>query len=204
MKCIYTVTRDASCKIWEWYTDEVEEEEEFEEESEEESESEESEESEDDDADVSKNKEARRQERRLARREIRKEARKAERAEQWRKKLRGENTSAGSRAAGLGAKVSDKKLVMGEGWGDSKPAIPASARWRIKEKHYFDQDHARVHCVALHRKTDLLVVGFSSGVFGVYQMPEITNIHTLSISQQQINTVAINASSDWLAFGSAR
>jgi periodic tryptophan protein 2 len=34
--------------------------------------------------------------------------------------------------------------------------------------------------------------------------PAPVNIHTLSISQEQIHTVAINASSEWLAFGSSR
>lgn len=45
-------------------------------------------------------------------------------------------------------------------------------------------------------------MGFSSGVFGVYTLPECALVHTLSISQHRIQSAAINASGEWLAFGS--
>ena len=47
----------------------------------------------------------------------------------------------------------------------------------------------------------LLVVGFTSGVFGLYEMPGCNNIHTLSVSNHKISSVAMNRSGDWLAFG---
>lgn len=50
----------------------------------------------------------------------------------------------------------------------------------------------------------LLVLGFSSGVFGLYEMPDCNAIHTLSVGQAGIGTCDVNATGDWLAFGCAR
>jgi periodic tryptophan protein 2 len=94
---------------------------------------------------------------------------------------------------------SDPSLDEDEALPDS---IPGAAQWSLVKKHYFNE--AKVTCAALHKKNELLVVGFSSGVFGLYEMPGCANIHKLSMSQQQINTVSINSTGDWLAFGSAK
>ncbi|CAG8605898.1 11049_t:CDS:2 [Acaulospora morrowiae] len=77
-------------------------------------------------------------------------------------------------------------------------------RWRITSRHYFNQSGAKVICSAYHIKSNLLVVGFSSGIFGIWEMPEFNNIHTLSISQKKINSVSINETGEWLAFGSSK
>jgi periodic tryptophan protein 2 len=74
-------------------------------------------------------------------------------------------------------------------------------RWKLDEKHYIQQDHAKITSANMVNAKNLLLVGFSSGVFGLYEMPGVTNIYTLSISQHKINTVAISPTSDWLAFG---
>ncbi|KAI5286470.1 hypothetical protein KEM52_001987, partial [Ascosphaera acerosa] len=66
------------------------------------------------------------------------------------------------------------------------------------------QADAKVTCAALHSPTNLLVVGFSSGLFALYELPDFTQIHALSISQSHIDNVTVNASGEWLAFGSAR
>lgn len=55
----------------------------------------------------------------------------------------------------------------------------ADMRWRIIQRHYFMQTNARVTCAAFHATLNLLVVGFSSGIFGLYEMPEFNQIHTL-------------------------
>ena len=83
-------------------------------------------------------------------------------------------------------------------------SVPARAHWRLKEKHFFKQNHAKVTCCTFHQPTSLLVVGFDSGIFGLYEMPSATNVHTLSISQHAIDAVAVNPSGEWLAFGSAK
>lgn len=77
-------------------------------------------------------------------------------------------------------------------------------QWRITERHYFLQNNAKVNCIAYHAETNLLVAGFSNGVFGLYEMPEFNMIHTLSISQNDIDFVTINKSGEWLAFGASK
>ena len=77
-------------------------------------------------------------------------------------------------------------------------------RWRIEERHYFMQSNAKVKCVGYHPESNLLVAGFSNGVFGLYELPEFNMIHTLSISQNDIDFVTINKTGEWLAFGASK
>ncbi|KAJ1343120.1 hypothetical protein BSLG_002146 [Batrachochytrium salamandrivorans] len=76
--------------------------------------------------------------------------------------------------------------------------------WKSSNRHYFNQNHAKVVSAVFHAGSGLLSVGFDSGIFGIWELPDFANIHTLSISQKKINTVAVNASGEWLAFGSAK
>ncbi|KAH7371797.1 periodic tryptophan protein-like protein 2 [Cadophora sp. MPI-SDFR-AT-0126] len=78
------------------------------------------------------------------------------------------------------------------------------ARWRITNKHFFMQHNAKVTCAVFHPERNLLVAGFSNGIFGLYEMPEFNMIHSLSISQNDIDFVTINKSGDWLAFGASK
>lgn len=78
------------------------------------------------------------------------------------------------------------------------------SRWRIVNRNYFMQGSAHVRCAAFHPETNLLVAGFSNGLFGLYEMPEFNNIHKLSISQNDIDFVTINKSGEWLAFGASK
>lgn len=80
----------------------------------------------------------------------------------------------------------------------------ASTRWGIHKRDYFNQPGTRVNCSTFHAASNLLIVGFSTGVFGLWEMPDFSNIHTLSISQERISSVAINASGEWLAFGASK
>ncbi|GCB19685.1 periodic tryptophan protein 2 homolog [Aspergillus awamori] len=80
----------------------------------------------------------------------------------------------------------------------------AEARWRIVKKDFFMQNDAKVNCAAFHAPTNLLVVGFSNGLFGLYDLPEFNQIHQLSVSQSNIDCVTINKSGEWLAFGSSQ
>eukprot|EP00743_Colponemidia_sp_Colp-15_P006217 GILK01006687.1.p1 GENE.GILK01006687.1~~GILK01006687.1.p1 ORF type:complete len:888 (+),score=130.49 GILK01006687.1:52-2715(+) len=94
----------------------------------------------------------------------------------------------------------------GEGEGDSaSDAVLAAGKWTLESKHYFKQQGAKVVCAELHHDRQLLVVGFSTGVFGLYEtLPTFNNIHTLSISQKKIDTLCVNSTGEWLAFGSAK
>ena len=65
---------------------------------------------------------------------------------------------------------------------------------------------SQVTCASLHRSQSfyLLVIGFASGLFGLYELPDANALHTLSISQHKIHTVAINPTGEWLAFGAGK
>ncbi|PBP23155.1 Periodic tryptophan protein 2 [Diplocarpon rosae] len=78
------------------------------------------------------------------------------------------------------------------------------ARWRITKKHFFLQQNAKVTCAVFHAERNLLVAGFSNGIFGLYEMPEFNMVHSLSISQNDIDFVTINKSGEWLAFGASK
>ncbi|KAJ5919972.1 hypothetical protein N7454_009807 [Penicillium verhagenii] len=78
------------------------------------------------------------------------------------------------------------------------------AQWRITKKDFFMQSDATVNCAAFHAASNLLVVGFSNGLFGLYDLPEFNMIHQLSVSQSNIDVVTINQSGEWLAFGSSK
>ena len=76
--------------------------------------------------------------------------------------------------------------------------------WRISQRHYFMQNNAKVKCAAYHAASNLIVAGFSNGIFGLYEMPDFNMIHTLSISQNTIDNVILNSSGEWLAFGASK
>lgn len=77
-------------------------------------------------------------------------------------------------------------------------------RWRIIQRHYFMQNNAKAKCAAYHAESNLLVAGFSNGLFGLYELPNFNMIHNLSISQNEIDFVTLNISGEWLAFGASR
>ncbi|KAI1963922.1 U3 snoRNP protein [Ophidiomyces ophidiicola] len=83
-------------------------------------------------------------------------------------------------------------------------AEDTNTRWRITKKDYFMQQNAKLTCSAFHPKSNLLVVGFSNGIFALYELPEFNQLHLLSISQSNIDFVTVNDSGEWLAFGSSK
>ena len=102
----------------------------------------------------------------------------------------------------------DMDVDESEGASSSESEVPknviANTRWGIAKRNYFNQPGTKVTCCTFHPSSNLLVVGYSTGVFGLWEMPEFSNIHTLSISQEKITSVAINASGEWLAFGASK
>lgn len=87
-----------------------------------------------------------------------------------------------------------------------------SGQWKLADRHYFQQNHARVvsSAIARHSKAGgtaglLLAVGFTNGVFSLNQLvPTFQEIHSLSISQHTITAAALNPTGEWVAFGSAK
>ncbi|SCZ99353.1 BZ3500_MvSof-1268-A1-R1_Chr3-1g05964 [Microbotryum saponariae] len=80
----------------------------------------------------------------------------------------------------------------------------ATTRWGLKDRHYFMQTGTKVTSTTFHPPSSLLIVGFSNGVFGLWEMPHFTSVHTLSVSQEKITSVAVNATGEWLAFGASK
>lgn len=81
---------------------------------------------------------------------------------------------------------------------------PDKMRWQIANRHFFMQNSAYLTCAAFHPQTNLLVAGFSNGIFTIHELPDFAEIQTLNISQNNIDFVTINASGEWLAFGSSK
>ncbi|CAO2839236.1 unnamed protein product [Amaranthus hypochondriacus] len=77
-------------------------------------------------------------------------------------------------------------------------------KWELLKKDYFMQAPAKVVTCDYHQGLNLVVVGFSSGVFGLYQMPDFVCIHLLSISREKITTASFNDLGNWLTFGCAK
>lgn len=76
--------------------------------------------------------------------------------------------------------------------------------WRITSKNFF-YANGKLKCATFHAKSSLLVVGFSNGEFRVYEIGDGFNlIQLLSMGQNTINTVNINNTGEWLAFGSSK
>ncbi|KAJ9099409.1 U3 snoRNP protein [Naganishia cerealis] len=74
--------------------------------------------------------------------------------------------------------------------------------WRITAKSFFYAD-ANLRCATFHPESNIMVVGFTNGEFRIYELPEFNLIQKLSMGQNAVNTVNINKSGEWLAFGSS-
>eukprot|EP01134_Creolimax_fragrantissima_P000177 CFRG0177T1 len=113
-----------------------------------------------------------------------------------------------------GALFCFKKVVKGMDEDGEEAFLPADAAgdassdqlplWHLNGKHYFNHNHSKVMCAGFHQQTNILAIGFSNGVFCLYELPSFTEIHSLSISQNKISSVAINSTGEWIAFGSEK
>lgn len=87
--------------------------------------------------------------------------------------------------------------------GEEEPDI-SKYNWRITQKHFCYNERNKVKCVTFHASTNLLVIGFNNGEFRLYDLPHFTLLQQLSMGQNPIDTVSVNATGEWLAFGSSR
>lgn len=101
---------------------------------------------------------------------------------------------------GSGNDFFSSKKDQGEQAKTSQAEHLTKATWGVSKRHYFHQD-TDVTATNFATAHNLLIVGFASGIFGLYELPSMSNIHTLSLSNQVIRTVAINDTGEWLAFG---
>lgn len=81
--------------------------------------------------------------------------------------------------------------------------IEPKETWAIAEKHYLHLEQVHVACATFHAALNLLVLGLTTGEFRLYELPTFNLIQQLTMGQNAVDTVAVNHSGDWLAFGSA-
>jgi len=74
-------------------------------------------------------------------------------------------------------------------------------KWSLKEREFLWDPNTIVSAVDFSQQTGLMVVGFSNGVFGLYEMPGNTKLAQLSVSNQSLTSVTINSTGEWLALG---
>ncbi|KAL7488891.1 hypothetical protein ACHAW6_014481 [Cyclotella cf. meneghiniana] len=103
--------------------------------------------------------------------------------------------------SGGGAKSTTEQLNKANSTNQAHAIV--NARWGNTSRHYFSTNSSMNTVVSTSYSSahSLLVVGFSTGRFGLYELPSMSNIHTLSLSHSTIGTVSINPSAEWLAFG---
>jgi periodic tryptophan protein 2 len=77
-------------------------------------------------------------------------------------------------------------------------------KWRLSRKDGFGQAPAKLTACDYHGGLDMLVVGFSNGVFRLYQLPDFICIQVMSISRQKITTALFNEAGNWLTLGCAK
>ena len=73
-----------------------------------------------------------------------------------------------------GETVVPRKKVRADGRPEQK-----IMKWKASNKHYFLQNHAKVVSAIFHPETGLLSVGFDSGIFGIWELPDFSNIQIL-------------------------
>ncbi|KAJ4952632.1 hypothetical protein NE237_029464 [Protea cynaroides] len=102
--------------------------------------------------------------------------------------------------------IKKRKALDGsaDNWDKEYEFLLHKGKWELSKKDNCMQAPAKLTSCDYHRVLDLLVVGFSNGVFGLYQMPDFICIHLLSISREKISTAVFNELGNWLTFGCAK
>jgi len=88
---------------------------------------------------------------------------------------------------------------------DSRPLAEqiVGAKWSYDTRKYFHQEGHGSTVTSTSVSNNMLAVGFSTGIFGLYEIPDLSNIHTLSIgSDQLIRACQLNPNADWRALAS--
>lgn len=104
-----------------------------------------------------------------------------------------------------GASIDDLENFSRKRKNSEENEIPLNkGKWELAKKDLFMQAPARLTACDYHNELDMVVVAFSNGVFGLYQMPDFVCIHLLSISREKITTAVFNRLGNWLTFGCAK
>eukprot|EP00933_Yihiella_yeosuensis_P034014 TRINITY_DN27582_c0_g1_i1.p1 TRINITY_DN27582_c0_g1~~TRINITY_DN27582_c0_g1_i1.p1 ORF type:complete len:1035 (-),score=242.32 TRINITY_DN27582_c0_g1_i1:75-3179(-) len=85
-----------------------------------------------------------------------------------------------------------------------RPLYCQDGKWVVESKAFCNQPGSnKVTRCDFDAKSNLLAVGFSMGVFMLFEMPSLQALHTLSLGRDPLDSIALGANGDWLAVGSA-
>jgi len=60
-------------------------------------------------------------------------------------------------------------------------SLAHARKWKL-ENRFFERSFGKLISCSFHQPSGLLILGFSSGVFGLYEMPDFNMIHNLRYS----------------------
>lgn len=75
------------------------------------------------------------------------------------------------------------------------------ARHYLADEARKENPKAIITAAAYHKQLKILITAYSTGVFYLHELPDVTMIHSLSISDHRIESVTFNNTGDWLALG---
>ncbi|KAM4601645.1 PWP2 small subunit processome component isoform 2-T2 [Polymixia lowei] len=95
------------------------------------------------------------------------------------------------------------EVIRGKAAAPKEKEGTRNVRYKQMSKHFFNKegDFNNLTAATFHKETHILVTGFASGIFHLHELPEFNLIHSLSISDQRIASIALNSSGDWIGFG---
>src|SRR5262249_49471016 len=75
--------------------------------------------------------------------------------------------------------------------------------WILKTRHFVQAgSNAQISCAASNR-TNMLLLGFSDGVFSIFEAPSLQKLQTLSASKFSLDSASITSDGAWIALGSS-
>lgn len=85
-----------------------------------------------------------------------------------------------------------------------KVSFKRTAKHFMKDALKADSGMVYLLSASYHQGNHLLVTGFSNGSFLLHEMPDYNLIHSLSVSDHEVEAAAFNSSGDWIALASGR
>ena len=75
--------------------------------------------------------------------------------------------------------------------------------WSAQQRFLLPECKGAIHATTAdyNARAKLLIVGLTTGLFSLYEVPGFSLVHSLSIGTSDVSSCAINRSGDWLAFG---
>lgn len=64
-----------------------------------------------------------------------------------------------------------------------------------------ENKNVKLTSTSYHKKLKLLVTAYSTGAFYLHELPDVSLIHSLNISEYAVDTVKFNSNGDWIALG---